>query len=88
MSGSGPHNNDRMQQLLADRTTEGVRGTGAAALDEWLAINPGVDADVFERAAAVVALTRTSADEEALPTSLRDKLFADAEVFFARNDGT
>jgi hypothetical protein len=77
-----------MQQLLADRATEGVRGTDAAALDEWLAINPAVDADVFERAAAVVALTRTSADEEALPTSLRDKLFADAEVFFARSDGT
>ena len=88
MSGSGPHNDDRMLQLLADRATEGVERTDAAALDEWLATNPGVDADAFERAAAVVALTRTSADEEALPTSLRDKLFADAEVFFARSDGT
>ena len=88
MSGSGPDNNDRMQQLLADRATEGVSGTDVADLDEWLAMNPGVDADAFERAAAVVAWTRTSADEEALPTSLRDKLFADAEAFFARSDGT
>ena len=88
MSGSGPHNDERMLQLLADRATEGVRGTDAAALDDWLAMNPAVDADAFERAAAVVALARTSADEGALPTSLRDKLFADAEAFFARSDGT
>jgi hypothetical protein len=76
-----------MLQLLVDRATEGVRGTDAAALEEWLAINASVDAGAFERAAAVVALARISAYEEALPTSLRDKLFADAEAFFARSDG-
>lgn len=86
MNGSGPHNDDRMLQLLADRATEGVEGTDAAALDEWLAMNPGVDADAFERAAAVVALTRTSADKEALPMWLRGKLFADAEAFSAWRD--
>ena len=88
MSGSGPHNDDRMLQLLADRATEGVDRTDAAALDEWLAMNPGVDADAFERAAAVVALTRISVGGEAFPSSLRGKLFADAEAFFAWSDGT
>ena len=58
----------------------------AAALDAWLAINPGVDADAFDRAAAVVALTRMSLSDEALPSSLRGKLFADAEAFFASID--
>ena len=88
MRGSEPHNDDRMLQLLADRATEGVERTDAAALDEWLARDPGVDADAFERAAAAVALTRTSVDEEMLPTSLRGKLLADAEVFFAGSDRT
>ena len=88
MSRSGPHKDDRMLQLLADRATEGVERADAAALNEWLAINPGVDADAFERAAAVVALTSTSVDEEALPTSLRGKLFANAETFFAGSDRT
>ena len=86
MSGSSPYYDDRMMQLLAERATEGVMGKEAAELEEWLAIYLGVDADVFERAAVVVALARASADEEALPPSLRDKLFADAEAFFASSD--
>ena len=88
MSGSGPHDLDRMLQLLADRATEGLERTDAAALDEWLVRNPGVDAEAFERAAAVIALTGTSVGEEALPKWLRGKLFADAKAFYARSDGT
>ena|GEM_PF-3294541 len=87
MSGIGPHNDDRMLQLLADRATEGVEGADAAALDEWLAMNPDIDGDAFERAAAVVVLTGTSVGKEALPTSLRGRLFAEAEVFFAWSKG-
>jgi hypothetical protein len=75
-----------MLQLLADLATEGLASTDASALDEWLAGHPGVDAEAFERAAAVFALTRRPAEEEALPTSLRGKLLADAEAFFARSN--
>ena len=88
MNGHTPHDYDRMLQLLADRATEGLQGADAAVLDEWLAMDPGVDADAFERAAAAVALTRTSVGEEALPASLRGKLFADAAAFFAWSNGS
>ena len=88
MSVGGPHNDDRMLQLLADRATEGVARADAAARDKWLAMNPGVDADAFEMAASVVELTGAPVTEEALPTSLRGKLFADAAAFFAWIDGT
>lgn len=83
MSASGSYNDDRMPQLLADRATEGLERTDAAALDQWLARNPSVDAYAFERVAAVVALTGVSVDEEALPASVRGKIFADADLFFA-----
>lgn len=88
MSGSGLHNEDRMLQLLADRATEGLEGADAAELDEWLATNPGVDAEAFERTAAVVTLTRTSVYEGPLPMSLRGTLLGDAAGFFGRSDET
>ena len=56
MSVSVPHHNERMVQLLADRATEGVEPTDVADLEAWLAMNPEVDPDAFDRAAAVVAL--------------------------------
>ena len=87
MSGSGPHSDDRMLQLLADRATEGIDRMEAAALDEWVVMNPDIDGDAFERAAAAVALTRTPVGDEVLPPSLRDKLLADAHSFFGWSDG-
>ena len=88
MSGSGSNEDDGMRQLLADRATEGIGRTDAAALDEWLALNPSVDPEAFERPAAMVALTRASVDQRALPASLRGKLFADAAAFFTEGNGT
>ena len=85
---SGPHKDDWILQLLAERATEGLGGAEAAALDAWLAMNPGVDADAFDRTAAVVALTRMSLSDEALPPSLRGKLFADAAAFLACGNGS
>lgn len=87
MSLNGPYSGDRMMQLLADRATEGLEPADAAALDEWLATNPGLDADAFERAAAVIALTGTSLYERPLPTRLRDTLLADAAAFFGWSGG-
>ena len=87
MTETSPRNDDWMLQLLADRATEGVEGTDAAVLDEWLMINPDIDAEAFDRAAAVVALAGTSVHEVVLPRVLRSKLLADAEAFFAWNDG-
>ena len=88
MRANGQHEDDRMLQLLADRATKGLDRAEAAALDAWLAMNPGVDADAFDRTAAVVALTRMSLSDEALPPSLRGKLFADAAAFFACGNGS
>ena len=86
MSASDSHNDDRMLQLLADRATEGVEWTEAAEIDVWLTMNPDIDADAFERAAAAVALTRTPVSDESLPPSLRGKLLGDAAAFFGRSD--
>jgi hypothetical protein len=77
-----------MLQLLADRATEGLDRPEAATLEAWLAMNPAVDADEFDRTAAVVALTRVSLSDQALPPSLRGKLFADAAAFFASGNGS
>jgi len=82
VSGTDSYNDDRMLQLLADRATEGLEWTETAALDEWLAMNPDIDGDAFDRAAAAVALTRAPVGDEVLPPSLRDKLLADAQSFF------
>ena len=57
MSKERPHDSDRMLQLLADRATVGVEAMDAAELDEWLATDPGVDADSLELAAAAIAST-------------------------------
>ena len=86
MSGDSQHDDDRMLQLLADRATEGVTRTDAAALDAWLAINPGVDADAFDRTAAIVALTDLSLRGRDVLPSLRGRLLADAKAFFAPSD--
>lgn len=82
MSKCDSHDDNRMLQLLADRATEGLGEMDAAALGEWLAMNPDIDPDAFERAAAVVALIGTSQREESLPSSLRGKLLFDAGVTF------
>jgi hypothetical protein len=77
-----------MVQLLADRATEGIGATDSSALHEWLAMNPGVDADAFERAAAVLALVCEAPRVEAFPAWLRMRVLADAETFFFYFDGT
>jgi hypothetical protein len=76
-----------MLQLLADRATVGVEAMDAAELDEWLATDPGVDADSLELAAAAIALSVHGEDPKPLPAALRRKLLAAAEVFFADGDG-
>lgn len=88
MIGSEPQKDGWILQLLADRATEGLDRAEAAALDAWLVMNPGVDADAFDRTAAVIALSDVSLSEEDLSPSLRGRLLADAKAFFACGNGT
>ena len=88
MSKTGPHHDDRVLQLLADRATEGISRSDAAVLDNWLATEQEIAGDAFDRAAAVVELTQESNRNEVLPTALRRKLYADAEAFFAKRNET
>ena len=87
MSADDQHADERMLQLLTDRATEGLDRAEAAALDAWLAMNPGVDADVFDRTAAEVALTDGSLRQRDVPPSLRGRLLADAKAFFTCGNG-
>jgi hypothetical protein len=75
-----------MLQLLADRATEGLEREDALLLKNSLATNAEIDNAGFEKAAAVVALTQASSDEEALPTSLRTRLLAAAAEFLSSGD--
>lgn len=72
----------RLDELLLARATVGLDATDTAELDALLAAYPDVDADAYERAAAIVCLasldTRT-----ALPQGLQVELERRAAEFVA-----
>ena len=77
----------RIDELLADRATQGLSSAEEGALAGWLAEHAHVDAEAFERAAAAVDLAlsaRSAADREALPAHVRAKVLASAPTRAAR----
>lgn len=71
------HEQERLEELLAQRATEGLAETEAAELARLLERFPGVDADAYDRAAAAVHLAELGQTEQ-LPAHLRQRLLAAA----------
>jgi hypothetical protein len=69
------HEQDRLEELLAQRATEGLTEAEATELASLLERNPSVDADAYDRAAAAVHLAELSRLEE-MPAHLRRALVA------------
>lgn len=88
MNGRAMPHDQRIQQLLADRATEGLDNTAEVELSNWLDANPLADADGLELAAAaiLIALGERSVVSEPLSESVRIGIRRDARVFFAGKD--
>ena len=72
---------DRLQQLLADRATEGLSPEDAGELAELLADRPHLDADEFDLAAAAIDLGISPGADDP-PLDLVARITADAARFF------
>ncbi|HUO66787.1 MAG TPA: hypothetical protein VMV37_04575 [Gammaproteobacteria bacterium] len=72
----------RLDDLLLARATTGLADAEAAELDGLVAAHPEVDADAYERAAAVVCLA-TLDSSIGLPSRLRRALEERAAEFVA-----
>ncbi len=79
--GDGRHN-ERLSDLLADGAAQGFSRAEAAELDRLLAQAADVDAEAFERAAAVIdqVFAATDAVPEELPAALRARVEAAAGI--------
>jgi hypothetical protein len=73
---------ERLQQLLADRATEGLDAAEASELDLCLASHPNQDEEDFERAAAAISLATLPVVSDSLPSALRDRILFEAGRFF------
>jgi len=82
MNGYTTELEERMQQLLADRATEGLDMGSASELDPWLWSHPNQDVDGFERAAAAINIATLPPITDSLPSTLRDRILCDAGLFF------
>ena len=76
----------RLDELLLIRATEGLSPADAAELDRLLAQHPGVDANAYETAAAIVSLA-SLAELPPLPRSLRSALEQRADDFISEMSG-
>ena len=72
---------ERLEQLLADRATEGLGREESAELRELLKDHPEWDEEDFALTAAAINLSDVNADEP-LPSALRDRIAADAARYF------
>lgn len=77
---------DRLQQLLADRATEGLGADDAAELDRLLHDQRHPDPDEFDLAAAAVDLAVGPPPADEVPLDLVARITADAAAFFAPPD--
>lgn len=71
---------ERIDALLADRATQGLSSAEEQALATWLAENPDVDPESFERAAAALELAMSARDRVAMPAHVRARVLASAPI--------
>jgi len=87
----GPDSHGRIQDLLADRATQGLSSSELAELDALLAENPGIDPDAIDRTAAALDLAFSGeilgAGPNTMPSGLLDRLEA-AALSAARKPAT
>lgn len=77
------HEMNRIEELLIDRSTGDLTPEGEIELRQWLAQNPGGDAEAYERLAGEIAATLSSGEAaDPLPEPLFQKVLADGEGFF------
>ncbi len=74
----------RLRELLADRSVFGLDPAEERELDELLRGRPGGDVDGFDRLAAAVAVATARPDETGLPAAVRSRLHDDARRFAQR----
>lgn len=74
-------NDENVQQLLADRATEGLDADAQAQLEALIATSDDFDVDAYDVAAAVVELALMPGAGETMPEALRRSLEADADRF-------
>lgn len=76
---------ERLQQLLADHATQGLSVDESLELADLLHEHPEVDLDCLELAtAAADVFYANTIEEEPLPSSLRDRIAADAFKYLPR----
>ncbi|MFM9994510.1 MAG: anti-sigma factor domain-containing protein [Phycisphaerales bacterium] len=74
-----PPGDDRLLDLLAARAVEGLTPREQRELEALLAVNPGVDADRLELAAAAIDEAFRAGDASPMPASLRERIAAAGE---------
>lgn len=75
---NAPHEQTRLEELLAEQAALGLSAQDERELAALLAARPDVDHEEFERLAALIELGVGQRDEEPLPVALRAALARDA----------
>lgn len=78
---------ERVQQLLADRATEGLGKHDVRELDRMIALTSEADKCHFDMAASVIDIALSRNSIIAIPSTLRDRLLIDAGSVFGRVQG-
>ncbi len=78
---------DRLMQLLADKTTEGLSWLQQDELEHLFAVHPEVGPEELELAAATATLAMNGSSIHHLPQPIRAELLSNASGFFSRKIG-
>lgn len=78
---------ERIDELLLDRATEGLASETEAELERLLAEHPDLDDDGYELAAAAVELAAAEPGGEAMPEALRSRLESEGRRFVEDRPG-
>ncbi|MCG8587832.1 MAG: anti-sigma factor [Proteobacteria bacterium] len=79
---------ERLNELLADRATQGLDDVEQRELDGLLLRLPDTDADELDRCAAAIDLALVPVSHEPLPAHLRERVLVDARAYLASGDAT
>ena len=86
MSNAAVHGDDRLMQLLADHSTEGLDVVTHGEMQDLLREHPELSSDHFELAAASIDLAWSPPADVTLPASLRERIIADAGQYLSIPD--